>query len=118
MHILLCYCSVLQTMVHMRQIPLSKQGMYVDNIGDHGIIVETTISCAWPGVLIVSGEVWVQGTELGAAADEMCVTWMVGTEIWPAADTPPLLRFQKWLGTLLCYCLTVQWQFIFCSTGT
>ena len=37
---------------------------------------------------------WVQGTELGAAADGMCVTWVVGTEIWPPADTPPLLKVQ------------------------
>ena len=72
-------------------------------------------------VLIVGGGGWVQGTELGAAAGEMCVTWVVGTEIWPPADTPPLLKVQKWLGphcTLLCYCLTVEWQFSFCSTGT
>ena len=41
---------------------------------------------------------WVQGTELGAAADEMCVTWVVGTEIWLPADTPPSLKVQKWLG--------------------
>ena len=50
--------------------------------------------CTYTGLLIVSGGGWVQGTELGAAADGMCVTWVVGTEIWPPADTPPLLKVQ------------------------